>query len=169
MVHIYTDGACRGNPGPGGFGVVILEEDNTLLYYYQEECENTTNNREELKAILHAFEFADRNFLKNETVLIHSDSAYCVNMLNDWIWNWAKNGWKNSKKKEIENIDLVKELYKYVSKEFFNCQVVKVSGHNGIVGNELADALATFNNDKFVKTIFEKGVKHWLFESFKKL
>lgn len=147
MREIYVDGACKGNPGPGGFGVVELDGD-IIRYSYQKSCEETTNNREELKAIIHALEIADE-YYGFETVLIYSDSAYCVNMINDWIWTWARNNWKNSKKKEVENIDLVKIIYNYINKDFYHCQVVKTSGHCGIAGNELADALATFDNKKY--------------------
>ena len=93
MRYLYTDGACKGNPGPGGFGVVDFQ-DNIIYCQYKENCEQTTNNREELKAILHAFEMAED--YPDVTFIIYSDSAYCVNMLNDWIWTWAKNDWKNS-------------------------------------------------------------------------
>lgn len=156
MVCFYTDGACSGNPGPGGFGVIRIS-DKKVLYSHSERCEHTTNNREELKAILHAFEIATK-FYRFKTVLIYSDSAYCVNMINNWIWNWAKNGWKNSKKKEVENIDLVKQIYKYLNIEFFNCQVIKVSGHSGDAANELADALATGNQVKYKKILKEKDI-----------
>lgn len=159
-INIYTDGSSRGNPGPGGFGVVQVStvwretlteyiESKSVSYMYSEQCENTTNNREEMKAILHVFEIA-ANDPENQYI-IYSDSAYCVNMINDWIWSWAKNNWKNSKKKEVENLDLVLQLYKYISKDFFNCQVIKTKGHCGIVENELADALATQNFSKFEK------------------
>lgn len=150
----YTDGACSGNPGPGGFGVVSIKttvENNTIEYFYEEQSQNTTNNREELKAILHVFQLAAAD--KENEYIIYSDSAYAVNMINNWIYSWAKNSWLNSKKKQVENIDLVKELYKYVTIEFFNCQVKKVAGHAGEAGNELADALATNNKTKFYKII----------------
>ena len=152
MIEIYVDGACSGNPGPGGYGLVILKDDNIIQWRHSAFCDNTTNNREEMKAIIEAFRLADLGF-PNEDVFIYSDSAYCVNMINDWIWNWSKNGWKNSKKKEVENIDLVKEIYSYINKEFYHCQVVKISGHNGEVGNEIADALATNNPRKYIKLI----------------
>lgn len=156
----YTDGACSGNPGPGGFGVVQIStvwretlaeyiESKSVAYQYSEQCENTTNNREEMKAILHVFKIAAND--PDSQYIIYSDSAYCVNMINDWIWGWAKNNWKNSKKKEVENLDLVLQLYKYISKDFFNCQVIKTKGHCGIAENELADALATQNFSKFEK------------------
>ena len=155
MITFYTDGACKGNPGPGGFGVVALAEGencNILVYKHSEQCENTTNNREEMKAILHIFKLVDFAHIK-EPVIIYSDSAYCVNMINDWIWKWARNDWKNSKKVTVENLDLVLELYKYLTIEFFPCQVIKVKGHSGNVANELADALATNNKTKYAKIL----------------
>ena len=164
----YTDGACSINPGPGGFGVVELKEiqarvkdqwDNwniygyftAIGYKYSEQCNNTTNNREELKAILHIFEIAEQDM--DNQYIIYSDSSYAVNIINSWIYTWARNNWINSKNKEVENLDLIKNLYKYVSINFFNCQVKKCPGHSNITGNELADALATNNKIKFNKIV----------------
>ena len=164
-VTIYTDGACSGNPGPGGFGVVVFENNDRIpnLTHY-ESSENTTNNREELKAILKAFEYAEKIYPDVSIILIYSDSAYCVNICNDWIFTWAKNNWINSKKKTIENKDLVEQLYKYISKDFFNCQVMKVKGHANSEQNELADALASNNRNKYNKIINtileEENTKH---------
>lgn len=164
-INIYVDGSSRGNPGPGGYGVVAFVHENDKIpdYSYSEvSIENTTNNREELKAILKAFEYAERvqknNFYKdyNLTFIIHSDSAYCVNICNDWIYTWARNNWINSKKKVIENKDLIETLYKYINTDFFPCQIIKTTGHGGVYGNELADALATGNNKKYKKLIEEK-------------
>ena len=161
----FTDGACSGNPGPGGFGVVSLKHDKMascsetgqltfkdvifIDYNYNEFCSQTTNNREELKAILHVFKLAAAD--PDTEYIVYSDSAYAVNIINSWIWNWSKNNWLNSKKKEVENLDLVKDLYSYLTIDFFNCQVKKVSGHAGELGNELADALATDNDEKLKK------------------
>ena len=143
IINIYTDGGCSGNPGPGGFGVAAFQNDK-LIYEYNKMCSNTTNNREELKAILHAFELS-QTIYKNNICYINSDSAYCVNICNNWIFNWYNNNWKRSKGKDIENLDLIKSLYKYITLDFFNCQVIKTKGHANILGNELADALATNN------------------------
>ena len=171
MVKIYyTDGACKGNPGPGGFGVICINEaqirkrdqwgnwttdsyETYINYKYSEQCEQTTNNREELKAILHVFSLAAAN--PEDKYIIYSDSAYAVNMINSWIHNWAINNWKNSKKQVVENLDLVQEIYNYLNINFFNCQVLKCNGHSGELGNELADALATNNTLKFNKLIKE--------------
>lgn len=169
----YTDGACKGNPGPGGFGVINLNEyqvrkrdqwgnwttdhyETIVGYKYSEYCEHTTNNREELKAILHVFQLAAAD--KNNKYIIYSDSAYAVNMINSWINNWAKNNWCNSKNKEVENIDLVKKLYNYLTTDFFNCQVRKVHGHANVPGNELADALATNDLNKFEKELKKNNI-----------
>lgn len=158
----YTDGSCKKNPGPGGFGVINLEN-NQIEYMYFEYCENTTNNREELKAILHVFQLADKD--RSTDYIIMSDSAYCVNTLNDWIFKWSNNDWKRSSNQPIENLDLIQSLYKYLIKDFWNCQVVKTKGHVGIVENELADALATQNESKFKKILKEKGIKYNTFEN----
>lgn len=156
IYHIWTDGSCRQNPGPGGFGILVMEKDE-IIHTYNDTCEETTNNREEMKAILYAFEYAAAR--PYDTFLIHSDSAYCVNMCNSWIFTWVRNNWKNSKNKEVENIDLVKALYKYINKDFPNFQVIKTKGHVGIVQNELADALATNNLVKFNKIVEKNSIK----------
>ena len=166
MKEFYVDGACKGNPGPGGFGVVSLEG-KEIKYICSKQCDNTTNNREEMKAILHVFYLVEEYNYDN--VIIYSDSAYCVNMINNWIWKWANNDWKNSKKQTVENLDLVLKLYKYLIKDFFPCQVVKIKGHNGIIENELADSLATNNKAKYVKILKEYGLIEHPFENFKKL
>ncbi len=171
MINIYVDGACNGNPGPGGFGVIILEDEyiqsfggqpqktdkKHIAYAYSEQCKQTTNNREELKAIIHAFELAQKTF-PNETCIIHSDSSYSVNTCNNWIFNWARNSWKNSKKQTVENLDLMKILYNYLSMDFFTCQVTYCKSHCGILENELADALATDNNEKFQKLLDKNNI-----------
>ena len=154
--YMYTDGACKGNPGPGGFGVVHVKN-NKVEYKYSEQCEHTTNNREELKAILHVFEMADKN--PDIYYVVMSDSAYCVNTINDWIFKWAHNDWKKSNNQPIENPDLIQSLYKYLIKDFWNCQVLKVRGHNNIINNELADALATGNVNKYNKILKDNDIE----------
>ena len=78
-----------------------------------------------------------------------SDSAYCVNTINDWIFKWSNNNWKRSNNQPVENLDLIQSLYKYLIKDFWNCQVLKTRAHVGIIENEMADALATGNFDKY--------------------
>lgn len=155
--HYYSDGACKGNPGPGGWGLVrvVYNQSNTptIEEAYRGEFENTTNNRMEMMAVLKCFELAAAD--PANQYICHSDSAYVVNMCNSWIRNWAKNGWLNSKKQTVENLDLVKEIYNYLNINFFNCQIVKCPGHCGLLENELADALATGDNKKW-NTFIEK-------------
>lgn len=152
MIECFVDGSCKNNPGVGGYGVVIFESWNNskIIYIHHEKTDNTTNNREELKAIICATEWLMKNCPKDETCVIYSDSSYCVNILNNWMYTWCTNNWMNSQGKSIENIDLIKTLYYYYSKKFGNCQILKVKGHNQVMGNELADALATFNKEKFI-------------------
>lgn len=156
VIYMYTDGACKGNPGPGGFGVISVKN-KEVQYKYSESCDNTTNNREELKAILHVFELADKN--PNLYYIIMSDSAYCVNTINDWIFKWSNNNWKRSNNQPVENLDLIQSLYKYLIKDFWNCQVIKTKAHCGNIPNEIADALATGNDNKFKKILKENNIK----------
>lgn len=157
MIKIYTDGSSRGNPGPGGYSVIILIN-NIIEYSYAEYFDNVTNNQMELKAIIHAIELASNRY-KEEECVIYCDSAYCVNTCNDWIRTWASNNWKNSKKEEVKNIDLMKKLYELIIKEFPNYTIEKVSGHIGVVGNELADAAASNNQAKFAKIKRENNIR----------
>lgn len=136
---IYTDGSCQKNPGPGGFGVVVLDDNENLIQQYSERCENTTNNREELKAILWAFlKYGN----KENQIIIYSDSAYCVNTLTNWMFSWEKNNWKKSDNKTPENLDLIKPFFKHLQNGFF-INLRKIKGHAGNKWNEMADQLAT--------------------------
>ena len=156
----YSDGACSGNPGQGGWGLVFAldytsyDAENDIkkiipiiMEAYCGQEENTTNNRMEMMAVLKCMELAAAD--KANNYICYSDSAYVVNMCNDWIRKWAQNGWQNSKKQTVENLDLVKKIYNYLNTNFFNFQLVKCAGHSGILGNELADALATNNSKKW--------------------
>ena len=151
----YVDGSSKGNPGPGGFGVIELDtciretynsyvESYSLNYEYAEYFDYVTNNQMELKAILHVLKLAAAH--PEEGYIIYSDSAYAVNSINDWIHGWAANGWVNSRKVTVENVDLMQEIYKYIDLD--NYLLRKIHGHDGELGNELADAAATGNNRK---------------------
>ena len=140
---IYTDGSCQGNPGPGGFGVIVLDDNEKLITYHSEQSENTTNNREELKAILWAFlkygktAAADKNPLK-----VYSDSAYCVNTFTNWMFSWEKRGWLKSDNQTPENLDLIIPFFKHLQNGN-QIEIYKVKGHANNKWNEMADKLAT--------------------------
>lgn len=161
MLEIYTDGSSRGNPGKGGYGVVTMK-DGMVDLIISKQFDNVTNNQMELQALITAMEWCYSNYALEDEIIIYSDSAYCVNMINSWIWTWCNNGWKNSKKQTVENYELVRKIYDLLLPQFpltKNFEVRKTSGHNGITGNELADALATQNSTKFKKIILEKNIE----------
>lgn len=134
-VTIYTDGACSGNPGPGGYAAIIMLNDNKKEIYGAEQ--NTTNNRMELMAAI-----AGLKALKKPCeVSLYSDSAYLVNAYNNnWINSWKKNGWKNSSKEEVKNIDLWQELE--CLRIIHDVTFIKVKGHADNEYNNRCDELA---------------------------
>lgn len=142
----YTDGSCLGNGGAnakGGYGVVGVDE-NEELKFVKSECDtNTTNNRQELKAILYVMSnFGVKENNSSKIPIVYSDSSYCVNTLNDWMFNWAKKGWIKSDKKVPLNLDIIKEYYN-LYQEGYRINLKKIKGHAGDKWNELADGLAT--------------------------
>jgi len=136
---IYTDGSAQPNPGRGGYGVVILDDNENLIQTVSRpEKDLTTNNREELKAILYAM----RNYGQRQPIpIVYSDSAYAVQTLNDWMFRWAKNNWKQPKNKTPENLDLIQEYY-YYYQQGYRIILNHIKGHNGHKWNEMADKLA---------------------------
>ena len=163
-VEIYTDGSAKNNgakENSGGWGVVGLIEDQScksgfrIDYTISKQEENTTNNRMELTALIFALAATQTRY-KNNKCVIKSDSAYCVNMFNDWIYNWQRNGWVRQKNQPIENLDLVKQIWEYCKLEWPNFTVEKIKGHNGLLGNEIADLLATNQLDKLAE-FFKKN------------
>lgn len=138
-MKIYTDGSAHPNPGPGGFGVVICDDNNKLIKTYSKQTGYTTNNREEIKAILWAL----LNYGKEPNVIVYSDSNYCVQTFNDWMYKWANNNWIKSDKKIPENLDLISCYYEYVTEKNYKIDLRKIKGHANHKYNELADALAT--------------------------
>ena len=134
-VIIYTDGACSGNPGPGGWGTILMYKEHKKEL--SGGCKNTTNNIMEITAVLEGLKA-----LKTECeVEIYSDSAYVVNAFNShWIDNWKKNGWKNSQKEEVKNKELWQELDALVKK--YKVKFIKVKGHSDNEYNNRCDELA---------------------------
>ena len=134
VVEIYTDGACRGNPGPGGWGVWLKSgEFEKELFGGEKE---TTNNRMELMAAIRALEVLNQSC----TVKLHSDSKYVLQGITEWMENWKKRGWKTAAKKPVKNEDLWRRLDAAMQRHDVDWTWVK--GHSGNVGNEKADQLA---------------------------
>ena len=142
---IYTDGSAHPNPGPGGFGVVVLDNNENLLYTYSKQFgDKVTNNEMELKAILYAFfnHGVKINDWNMNVPIVYSDSNYCVQIFNEWMFNWARNDWIKSDKKAPENLDLIQAYYKWYQKGY-RIDLRKIKGHVGHKWNEMADDLAT--------------------------
>ena len=141
MIRMYTDGACLGNPGPGGWGIVVERGGARIHTAFGHEPE-TTNNRMELQAIIEAYHYAEREMPESEaTVTIHTDSQYAVNGINDWMQGWIRQGWRKSNGKPVVNQDLWLEL-EGLRRARELIRVEWVRGHAGNAGNELADQLA---------------------------
>lgn len=140
-VTIYADGACSGNPGPGGYGAILIY--GNIKKEISGGSKITTNNIMELTGVIEALKL-----LKQPCdVLLHSDSAYVVNAFNQkWINTWQRNGWKNSSKETVKNLELWKELLELT--KYHNVEFIKVKGHSNNLYNNRCDRLATKERDK---------------------
>ena len=139
-VKIYTDGACSGNPGVGGYGTILVYEDSSGVKHEKELSQGyklTTNNQMELMAVIVGLE----SLKKGCDVTVYSDSKYVVDAFNnDWIEGWIKKGWKTAGKTPVKNIELWQRLLK--AKEPHNVEFIWVKGHAGHEYNERCDSLA---------------------------
>ncbi len=133
-VDIYTDGACSGNPGPGGWGVLLRWRDSERELFGGEP--DTTNNRMELMAAIQALE----TLKQPVRARLHTDSTYVKDGITKWIHNWKKKGWKTASRKPVKNVDLWQRLEQAVSRHDVEWRWIR--GHTGHVENERADALA---------------------------
>ncbi len=139
-VEMYTDGACRGNPGKGGWGVLLRFGAAEKTLYGGEEL--TTNNRMELTAVIKGLEALN----KPCSVLVTTDSKYVLSGMTEWMPNWKKRGWKTASKKPVLNVDLWQQLDAQVQQHDVSWEWVK--GHSGHPENELADQLANQGIDE---------------------
>ena len=133
-VTIHTDGACKGNPGPGGWGALLSFRDREKELFGGEPA--TTNNRMELTAVIRALSALSRPC----EVELYTDSQYVKNGIQSWIHNWKRNGWRTSDRKPVKNAELWRELDELAARHRIRWHWVK--GHNGDAGNDRADALA---------------------------
>ncbi len=134
IVDIYTDGACKGNPGPGGWGV-LLRSAGTVKELHGGEA-NTTNNRMEMTAVIKALQALKRPC----RVRLHTDSKYVQQGITVWIHDWKRRGWKTADRKPVKNVDLWTQLDALVA--LHEIEWIWVRGHAGDAGNERADELA---------------------------
>lgn len=134
-ISIYTDGACSGNPGKGGWGAILIAGEKQKEISGAEK--ETTNNRMELTAPIEALRLVKRPC----KIKLYSDSAYLINaFVNGWIYNWQKNGWKTADKKDVKNRELWEEIYKYT--QIHEIEWIKVKGHSDNEYNNRCDKLA---------------------------
>ena len=142
MIELFTDGACRGNPGPGGWGVLLREEGHEWTLSGSEM--NTTNNRMELAAAINGLAY----FIEAREIALTTDSQYVRQGITQWIHGWRRNGWRTSAKQPVKNQDLWQALDALAAKHSVSWHWVK--GHSGHPQNEQADALANAAIDQML-------------------
>jgi ribonuclease HI len=139
IIRIYTDGACRGNPGPGGWGALILKDNEEIKLNGGQNV--TTNNQMELTAVIKALDF----FSESTEIEIFTDSKYVMDGITEYIKKWKVNGWKTASKKPVKNSDLWKQLDVLNAQHSIRWNWVK--GHSGHRENDIADELANLGID----------------------
>lgn len=153
MIKIFTDGSSRGNPGPGGWGAVVVDGDTVTELGGAER--NTTNNRMELMAAIKGLEVA----AENSSIVIYTDSRYIINGITSWIHAWKRNDWQTKSKEDVLNRDLWETLHALTDKHTIKWEYV--GGHVGIVGNERCDEIATAMADGEEPKLFKGSLKNY--------
>jgi ribonuclease HI len=134
IVKIYTDGACSGNPGPGGWAAILLYREHKKEIFGSQS--DTTNNQMELKAVIESL----KTLKKSSNIIVYTDSTYVKDGITKWIFSWKKNNWRNSKKQPVKNMELWQELDELRLGHEIDWRWVK--GHSGDFYNDLVDELA---------------------------
>ena len=152
MITIYTDGASRGNPGPGGWGAIVIR-DNEVVELGDGET-HTTNNKMELTAAIKAFEFVEKLEPRSHKLeaVVHTDSEYVMKGMTEWIERWQRKGWKTANKKPVLNQNLWQELLELTKDKKVEWKYV--AGHSGVPLNERADEIATTFADDLVPNLY---------------
>jgi ribonuclease HI len=149
-ISIFTDGSSRGNPGPGGWGAIILDNNSIKEIGGREDM--TTNNRMELMACIKSLE----NILTSNSIIVYSDSQYVIKGMTEWIEGWQKKNWKNSQKKDVMNRDLWERMLEV--SEGKNIEWKYVKGHAQNPGNNRCDEIATSFADNAPIKLFEGSI-----------
>lgn len=144
-ITIYTDGGCTGNPGPGGWGAVIIADGKEIKL--SGGVGSTTNNKMELTAVIKALEYIGKEYSFKEELSIYTDSQYVKNGITSWISNWEKNGWKTAAKKPVKNKEFWIELRTLT--KLCNIEWFWVKGHSGDKYNDMCDELVAEERAKF--------------------
>lgn len=161
-ITVFTDGSSRGNPGPGGWGAVVIDQ-NSKVYEIGGREDHTTNNRMEIAAALGALRHIEERKIGNDPagkigteIEVNTDSAYLLQGITMWVFGWEKNGWKTKTGDDVLNQDLWKELYAVTYRLKRKQPIVwnKVGGHIGLLGNERADLIATNAADKAQQLLY---------------
>ena len=142
-IIIYTDGSSLGNPGPGGYGCVIVFQEKGLVVELGAHARATTNNKMELTAIVTALDYLKQHRVSPDShIVIHTDSSYAINGITKWVFGWLKNNWVTVAKSPVLNSEIWKQLVP-LKNNFKNVIFEHVKGHSGIWGNERCDMIAT--------------------------
>lgn len=159
MITIFTDGASRGNPGPGGWGAIIINGDTVTELGGRQD--NTTNNRMEMMAVIKALEYFVSLAPKDseQKAVIYTDSSYVKKGASEWLSNWQKNNWKTKSKKDVLNKDLWKNLGHLLNDAEVEFKLLP--GHSNIPGNERCDAIATMFADNLEPNLYSGPIKNY--------
>ncbi len=137
---LYTDGACRGNPGPGSYGYLIQDFNSDIVYENAHHYEHTTNNKMELRAVIYVLEYLANIITPMHSIYVYTDSKYVVDGMKSWVAGWKRRGWKKADNKAPENVELWKKLDEL--RDICRVEFNWVKGHAGHAHNEYVDGLA---------------------------
>lgn len=163
-IVIYSDGACSGNPGPGGWGSIVGLPDQTVVELGGGERQ-TTNNQMELYALIAGLEYV--RYIPCDQILCYSDSAYVLNGVTKWIKGWSFRGWKNAEGKEVANKEYwqrVQDLLTHFPNKKIKWSYVR--GHSGINGNERCDEIAVSFSQNYYIDLYNGSAKNYFFDIF---
>lgn len=159
-ITIFTDGSSRGNPGPGGFGAIVIADGKVQEIGGREQ--NTTNNRMELQAAISALSYL-KTFNFQLSTILYTDSNYLINGITKWVHGWRKSGWITKEKKEVLNRDLWEELSQQVQGKLITWKYV--GGHVGVAGNVRCDEIATAFADNLPPKLYSGILKNYSIEN----